>query len=91
MVLTKNAPLERALSAKRMWVLLFGLVVYHEAVCKDGELLSEEVDRALEKHPALVYLFTLVTVAHLLNWLHPRVDPYVSLGALFSKMKGVTK
>jgi hypothetical protein len=83
MVLTKNAPLERALSAKRMWVLLFGLVVYHEAVCKDGELLSEEVDRALEKHPALVYLFTLVTVAHLLNWLPPTIDPYQRLAEKF--------
>ncbi|MBF6428668.1 hypothetical protein IU440_28745 [Nocardia cyriacigeorgica] len=79
------------MTGKQAWAVIFGLVVFHEVVCDDGQLLSEEVDRALEKHPVLVYLFTLVTVAHLLNWLHPRVDPYVSLGALFSKMKGVTK
>lgn len=91
MALTKTAPTARALSGRSMWAVLFGLVIYHEVVCDEGQLLSEEVDRALERHPVLVYLFTTVTVAHLLNWLPINADPYHWVGIVFSRMKGTTK
>ncbi|MGW6624258.1 DUF7427 family protein [Nocardia sp. NPDC055002] len=69
-----------------MWAVLFGLVVYHEVACDDGELLSEGVDRALEKHPLLVYGFVAVTVAHLLNWLPNKADPYHAVGTLYERL-----
>lgn len=71
-----------------MWGLIAALVVYHEFACAEGELLSEGVDRALEKHPALVYGFTAITVAHLLNWLPRKVDPYAGFGRIILKPKG---
>jgi hypothetical protein len=63
-----------------MWVALFIAVVYHEATCKPGQLLSEEVDRSLEKHPWITYGFTLITVSHLMNWLPNNLDPYHRIG-----------
>lgn len=66
--------------ARRMWALIFGLVVLHEFTCSEGELLSEEVDRMLVKHPVATYAFTLVTVAHLLNRIPTSVDPYRAIG-----------
>ena len=65
-----------SLSGLRMWQLIFAAVVYHEATCDKRQLLSEEADRQVEKHPVLVYGFTAITVAHLLNWLPPKYDPY---------------
>ncbi|WP_425287706.1 DUF7427 family protein [Nocardia vulneris] len=41
-----------------------------------GQLLSEEVDRQLLKHPASTIVFGAVTVGHLYNLLPPSVDPY---------------
>ncbi|WP_444860488.1 DUF7427 family protein [Nocardia farcinica] len=39
--------------------------------------------RALSgKHPWLIRGFTMVTVAHLLNWLPPVIDPYAWVGRL---------
>jgi hypothetical protein len=71
----------RALRARHMWAAIAALVVYHETVCPPGELLSEEVDRMLVKHPIGTYLFTALTVAHLLNWLPASVDPYRAIGS----------
>lgn len=72
-----------------MWLLIAGAVVYHEFACPDEELLSKSVDRGLAKHPVLVYGFTAVTVAHLMNWLPMKYDPYVGFGyRLMTKLKG---
>ena len=76
----------RVLSAEQMWVLIWGLVVYHELFCPPGQLLSEGVDRAIEKHPKLVYSFTEVKVAHVLNRLPTKADPY-KLGMLIATRK----
>lgn len=72
--------------ARRMWAVIFGLVVLHEFTCSEGELLSEEVDRMLDKYPLATYAFTAITVAHLLNWLPPTIDPYRAIGSY--RMKG---
>lgn len=76
----------RALRARHMWAVIFGLVVLHEFTCAEGELLSEEVDRMLVKHPLATYAFTFLTVAHLLNRLPPAIDPYRAIGIY--RMKG---
>lgn len=66
-----------ALSGEWKWAILFAIVVHHELACPEGQLLSEAVDRALAKRPGLVYGFTAITVAHLLNKLPRKADPYV--------------
>lgn len=78
----------RSLSGSGMWTAIAAAVVYHELSCKEGELLSEAVDRGLEKNPLPIYALVLVTAAHLLNWLPPKVDPFRWVGLLFKKMKG---
>lgn len=70
----------RHVTARRMWAFIFGLVVLYELNCSEGELLSEEVDRMLVKHPLATYIFTFTTVAHLLNRLPTSVDPYRAIG-----------
>lgn len=80
------------LSGRDMWLVIAGLVVWHEFTCPDRELLSAVVDRELDKHPVLIYGFTAVTVAHLLNWLPAKYDPYVGFGyRLMTKLKGTTR
>lgn len=67
------------LSGSRMWAVIAGAVAYHELACREGQLLSEVVDRALDKGPVSRLLVTLavgVTAGHLLNLLPPKLDPY---------------
>lgn len=59
----------RALTGNGMWAAIAAAVLYHEINCREGELLSEAVDRGLAKHPVPIYVLVLVTAAHLLNWL----------------------
>lgn len=70
-----------ALPARHSWSAIAALVVWHELVCEDGELLSEGVDRALDRCPVVVYALMFVTVGHLLNWLPKSVDPYRAIGS----------
>ncbi|WP_438501655.1 DUF7427 family protein [Mycobacteroides abscessus] len=86
--LTKSAPTVRALSGNGMWAAIAAAVLYHEINCREGELLSEAVDRGLAKHPVPIYVLVLVTAAHLLNWLPSQTDPYHLIGVLFKKSKG---
>jgi hypothetical protein len=87
--LTRNALRARALSGKRAWAAIAAFVLYHDLACSEGEMLSESVDRGLERHPSLVYGFIGVTAAHLLNLLPDRVDPYQLVGLNLRKiMKG---
>lgn len=77
------------ITARKTWLFMTALVLTHEFVCPPGELLSDGVDRGLQKHPVLVYGFTAVTVAHLLNWLPPKLDPYAGFGhAVLTTLKG---
>ncbi len=75
----------RALSGEKAWAVIFGFVFLHDATCQDKQLLSEAVDRALDKHPVLTYAFIAVTVGHLLNWLPTQLDPYAIVGHLKPK------
>ena len=71
------------LTAKRAWGAILGSVAVYEAVCKDGELLSEGVDRAIEKHPVAVPLAIGYTAAHLCNILPQKLDIFHYATELF--------
>ncbi len=68
-----------AIRAGHLWLALAGVVTALEIVAPEGELLSEGVDRGLERHPLLVRAAIIVTAAHLLNLLPERFDPYARL------------
>lgn len=77
------------LTAKRAWATLAVGVAAYELYCKDNELLSEGVDRALE-HSPLSRIATLtaigVTALHLANMLPEEIDPYHQLHRLSKRM-----
>lgn len=62
--------------AERAWVALGVGVIVYEVVANDGELLSHQVDRWLEKHPVLTTSAIVLTALHLLNLLPDRLDPW---------------
>lgn len=70
----------------KAWIGLGIYLATVEALAPRGETLSERVDDWLLKHPGkgLTYLLVGVTAAHLLNMLHPRIDP---IHILFASMK----
>ncbi|WP_280395522.1 DUF7427 family protein [Nocardia brasiliensis] len=64
------------LTGKQAWGVLFAIVAIHEVTADKGQLLSEEVDRQLLKHPTATILFGALTVGHLYNLIPPSIDPY---------------
>lgn len=61
-------------TAGKAWAWIGALVTAYELSCPDGELLSEGVDRAIEKHPLAVPLAIGYTAAHLCNLLPEKID-----------------
>jgi hypothetical protein len=61
----------------KAWLGLGAYVVVTEVCAPEGELLSQAVDRWLEKHPArTVSALTIAGIAlHLLNLLPEKYDP----------------
>lgn len=57
------------------WVVLGLLVIAYEIVANDGELLSEAVDRFIEKHPIATRLAVAGVAMHLANVAPNRIDP----------------
>lgn len=64
------------IKAWHLWCVVGVVVVVAEAIAPPGELLSEGVDRALEKHPLLTRAAIEITARHLTNDLPPAVDPF---------------
>ena len=67
------------MKARHKWLFLVGDIVVWELTCDPGELLSEEADRWIAKHPVLARV-AIVTVGillslHLANLVDPNVDP----------------
>lgn len=61
--------------ASKAWTALgIGIVIY-ELAAPPGQLLSEGVDRGIEKHPHLTRLGITLVALHLINGLPPRFDP----------------
>lgn len=63
------------LTAKRGWLAVGALVGAYELAAPEGQLLSEGVDRALEKHPLLVTAAVGSVALHLLNAIPEQIDP----------------
>ena len=55
------------LTAKRGWAAIGLFVCAYEIACPPNELLSEGVDKALERHKILTTLAIGVTALHLAN------------------------
>jgi hypothetical protein len=64
------------LTGKRAWMAVAGLVTAYELICPDGELLSEECDRAINKYPTLTRAAIGYTALHLMNMLPQSLDVY---------------
>lgn len=71
-----------AVTAERAWAVLVAAIIVYELAAPRGQLLSEAVDRWLEKRPWPTRLAVIVTAAHLLNVLPDRVDPFTGVGHL---------
>ena len=61
-------------TAYKAWAWIGALVTAYELTCPRGELLSEGVDRAIEKHPVAVPVAIGYTALHLCNLLPEKVD-----------------
>lgn len=63
--------------SERAWIALGVGVAVYEMLAQDGELLSHQVDRWLERHPVITTTAVVVTSLHLLNLIPPKLDPFV--------------
>lgn len=57
------------------WAALAGLIVAYEVVAPEGQLLSEEMDRALIRWPVASRVVVAIVALHLLNMIPDHVDP----------------
>ena len=67
------------MTAGQAWIAVIGGIAVYEFCSREGELLSEGVDRARERHWSLnvaVHGVVVVTAAHLLRLMPPRLDPF---------------
>lgn len=72
-------------TAKRAWLGIGAFVLAHDVLCGQGEMLSEGVDRALEKHKLLTLGAIAITAGHLANVLPEQIDPYAQLAKAFQR------
>ena len=75
------------LNAKRGWQMLGLGVLAYELLAPEGELLSEGVDRSLERHRVLTTAAIGVTALHLLNLIPINLDPFHHAHALVRTIK----
>ncbi|ANA86467.1 hypothetical protein BH762_gp051 [Gordonia phage OneUp] len=71
------------------WFVIGGFTAYHELTCTPGELMSEAIDRAIEKHPILTRLVFVIIMLHLNNWIPKRLmwlDPFHQLAVVTKKV-----
>jgi hypothetical protein len=62
-------------ASTKAWAVIGLGVVAYEALCPDGQLLSEGADRAIESHPVAVPVAIGIVALHLANILPQRYDP----------------
>ncbi|WP_202973039.1 DUF7427 family protein [Mycobacterium celatum] len=67
---------KRLRPADKAWLTLVAAIVVYELAARDGELLSDGVQRYMARQPWLVRAVIAVTAAHLMNALPRRLDPY---------------
>lgn len=63
-------------ASERAWAALAIGAIGYEVMAPQGEMLSHAFDGFLERHPVITWVSTLVLVAHLLNVIPPRFDPF---------------
>jgi hypothetical protein len=78
------------ITAPRTWAVIASIVVAHELLCPEGELLSEGYDRLLERHRVAAVVGTLAITGHLLNVFKDEADP-LHLGFQFMKSFGKSR
>lgn len=64
----------KILNAQRGWLAVGALALTYELACPPGELLSEGVDRAIDRHPVLVPAAIGYLALHLCNRLPESMD-----------------
>lgn len=81
--------MERPRPATLAWGAILGSAAIYEAIAPEGELLSEAVDRALERPYGryLAYGAIGVTALHLANLLPERIDPYHIVGEVVGTIR----
>jgi len=62
------------LTAGQGWALLALYVILFDLTCRDGQMLSEGADRALERYPRATAAGIAMVALHLGNCLDPRYD-----------------
>ncbi|MFE2994098.1 hypothetical protein ACFXG4_03655 [Nocardia sp. NPDC059246] len=62
-----------------LWLAVGAAVVGAELIAPPGELLSEGVDRAIQRRPVMTRTAIAVTALHLANLLPRQVDPFTIL------------
>jgi hypothetical protein len=67
---------DRFCTAETAWIVLLAGVTAWELLAPTGHLLSEGVDRAIERHPVITRAAIAVTALHLMNLLPSQVDPF---------------
>lgn len=73
------------LTAKRAWTAIGLGVLAYEALCPNGELLSEGADRLVDKHPIASRIAGLAVAGHVMNLLPDTLDPIHQLVKHFKR------
>jgi hypothetical protein len=69
----------------RAWLVLAGSVAVWDAVCDDGEMLSQASARYRVSHPVLWPAVIIYLAAHLCHVVPHRVDPLSRLAAALGR------
>lgn len=64
------------------WIAVLGGILTYEALAPHEELMSEAVDRALERYPWTTRIAITYLGLHLANLMPPQIDPLYQLGKL---------
>lgn len=73
-------------AADKAWLAMAAGVLAYELAAPDGELLSDGVDRYLDRHPWLTRAVIAATALHLINATPARIDPFGLIGALRDRL-----
>ena len=77
--------IEPQITAERAWLGLVGGIALYEAIAPKNHLLSEGVDRMIEKHPVATRAVIGYTAAHLMGLLPEKFDAYSRTAKYFGK------
>lgn len=63
------------ITGKQAWAIMAAGILAYEVSCDESQLLSVVVDEWLISHPILTRAAIAAVSLHLLNALHPAIDP----------------